>query len=703
MGLRRSTAMKFVNRLNLTQRFLVSVCFFSLPMGVLFYFNMDQLSEKIEFAHKEMAGNRFQAPAIRLVKALTDFEADVAHPQTGWDSAAARQQIDGLMGQLSAIDKEVAPALAFTDKALTAEGMANLSVAAIAAKWEKLKQDSTASLSKDSSDRFDQLVSDIRGLIGHAGDTSNLTLDPEMDSYYISDVTSVSAAQTLNRIGTAELLVAPLMKNHVPTAEARTSAAILTASLKESDFDRISGDLDTALKENARSPRGPSASLKPSLEGAQGAYKADTQAFLSTLSDLSAGKPVSAEAYRQSAARANQAALNVWEKASQELAIILQMRVDGFERYRLKLVAGTLVALALALCLLFVTLRAITVPLAAAVAHAGHVAEGDLSRDLPAVFQERGDEIGTLARAMQSMSVRLREIVGDISGGVGVLTSASALLQDGSEQMAAGSGSVSEKAQSVSAAAEQMSANVVSVAAGMEHTSSSLANVASFTDQMTGTIGEIAATSERARRIASDATHQVERITAQINQMRESAQEIGKVTESINEISAQTNLLALNATIEAARAGAAGKGFAVVATEIKALAQQSAAASEDIKARIGAVRNSTAGSVLEVEKVARIILDVSDLVGSIAAAIEEQSVATKDIARNIAEASAGVNEANERVAQSSAVSKTIAMDIGNVHTAASGMTVGSGHVRNSADEVSRISKQLAATVERFHI
>ena len=131
--------------------------------------------------------------------------------------------------------------------------------------------------------------------------------------------------------------------------------------------------------------------------------------------------------------------------------------------------------------------------------------------------------------------------------------------------------------------------------------------------------------------------------------------EIGKVTETISEISSQTNLLALNATIEAARAGAAGKGFAVVAGEIKALAQQTATATEDIKSRISGVQNSTSSGIAEIEKISRVIFEVSDIVGSIAAAIEEQTVSTKDIARNIAEASFGVNDVNERIAQSSEV------------------------------------------------
>jgi len=214
-------------------------------------------------------------------------------------------------------------------------------------------------------------------------------------------------------------------------------------------------------------------------------------------------------------------------------------------------------------------------------------------------------------------------------------------------------------------------------------------------------IGEIAQNSEKARRITAEATRQAARITEQIDQLGVAAREIGKVTETITEISSQTNLLALNATIEAARAGSAGKGFAVVATEIKALAQQTAAATQDIKARIAGVQSATAGGITEIGKVSQIILDVSAIVASIAAAIEEQATATKDIARNIAEASVGVMDANSRVAETSHVSREIAKDIVSVDQSAQEMASGSDHVRTSASELSNVAESLRATVGRF--
>jgi methyl-accepting chemotaxis protein len=347
--------------------------------------------------------------------------------------------------------------------------------------------------------------------------------------------------------------------------------------------------------------------------------------------------------------------------------------------------------------------RSISKPLEAAVKHLEQVASGDMLKDMPEEYLGREDEIGLLAMGMQTMSASLRNMIGKVNEGIGILSSSSAELSANSGKMSDGSREASGKAHAVAAAAEQMTTNVVSVAAGMEETTTNLTSVASATEQMTATIGEIAGNSEKARRITEQATQQAATISEQMIQLGAAAQLIGKVTETITEISSQTNLLALNATIEAARAGSAGKGFAVVANEIKELAKQTAAATEDIKGKIAGVQSSTASGIAEIDKVTVVIHEVSDIVSSIAAAIEEQSTVTKDIARNIAEASTGVGDANKRVAETSQATAEIAREIAGVDQAAGHLTEGSEQVRASAAELTKVAEQLQTAVSKFRV
>jgi methyl-accepting chemotaxis protein len=248
-----------------------------------------------------------------------------------------------------------------------------------------------------------------------------------------------------------------------------------------------------------------------------------------------------------------------------------------------------------------------------------------------------------------------------------------------------------------------MSVNAGSVAEGMAQANANLAMIAASADQMTSSIGAIADHSAQARAITDGASQQAQSVSALMSHLGQSAREIGKVTETITRISAQTNLLALNATIEAARAGAAGKGFAVVAHEIKELAQQTAAATEDIKTRIAAVQDSTRTAVGDIGRIVQVIGEVNDLVASIAGAIEAQSVAAGTIAANIGQASEGVRLANERVGQGLETSQEIARAIAGVDGAASEITAGSSEVNRSARELSGLAEHLDSRIRRFKL
>jgi methyl-accepting chemotaxis protein len=351
----------------------------------------------------------------------------------------------------------------------------------------------------------------------------------------------------------------------------------------------------------------------------------------------------------------------------------------------------------------FLILVSVRRPVQALIERTNEIARGDLSHDVPTELVARSDEVGELARAMQTMNKSLGSLIVEVGHGVETLGSASADLSAVSSQTIKGVAFVSERSTTVAAAAEESSANNTSVAAGMEQATANLASVAGATEEMSATVGEIASNSERARVIAEEANTQAQVVTSLMQQLGESAREIGTVTETITDISSQTNLLALNATIEAARAGAAGKGFAVVANEIKELARQTAAATEDIKAKVGGVQGSVGGAIADIEKISGIIKEVGQIVASIAAAIEQQATVTKDVAANIAQASNGVKDANERVAQTSGVSQSIAQDIAALNRSMSDIRDGGNQVQSSAARLSTLADELKATLARFRV
>jgi methyl-accepting chemotaxis protein len=366
---------------------------------------------------------------------------------------------------------------------------------------------------------------------------------------------------------------------------------------------------------------------------------------------------------------------------------------------------GLMVLASIGLTVVFASMvtRSIAGPVLLGVSIIQRISQGDVSQNVPEAMCARKDELGELARAMQTMSESLRRLLGGIASGVQTLAAAATELSAVSKQTASGTAAMSDRANGVAAAAEQASANTMSIAAGMEQSSSSLSSVASATEEMSATVGDISANTSKARTISEQATGQAQTITEQMQKLGRAAQEIGHVTETITSISAQTNLLALNATIEAARAGTAGKGFAVVANEIKELAKQTAEATEDIKSKIAGIQNSTGTAISDIGQITTVIKDVGMIVSSIAAAIEEQATVTRDVAGNIAQASSGVREANERVSQTAEVSKSIARDIAGVNLAVTDIRQGGEHVQASAVELSKLAEQLGSQVALFRV
>jgi methyl-accepting chemotaxis protein len=347
--------------------------------------------------------------------------------------------------------------------------------------------------------------------------------------------------------------------------------------------------------------------------------------------------------------------------------------------------------------------RSIAGPIGVTVKTLGEVAKGNLTLEADAAVMSQKDEAGDLARSTQELAKNLRAMVSEVSSGAQTLAVASGEMASIAGGLSTGSKDVASLANTVAAAAEESSANTSSVAAAMEQTTTNLTSVAGATEEMSATVGEIASNAEKARSISGEATEQAQAISAMMKELGRAAQDIGKVTETITSISAQTNLLALNATIEAARAGAAGKGFAVVANEIKELAQQTAAATEDIKSKISGIQASTGGAIGDIEKIAQVIKEVGDIVAAIAGAIEEQSTVTKDVAANIAQASAGVKDANERVSQTASVSQTIAKDIANVNSTVTTLVSGSDRVQAGAADLKHLAEQLKERVAQFKI
>jgi len=394
-------------------------------------------------------------------------------------------------------------------------------------------------------------------------------------------------------------------------------------------------------------------------------------------------------------------ALIVWQQKQTDN--LKQENNAWIVNFRNLIIGLTFLVVPLGIVISILTARSITTGLIEMTRFTEQIADGDFTQTPRPELMIRGDEIGDLGRAINLEIVNIRALLIGITQGVQTTASSSTELSTISTETSSNANESLTKANSVAAAAEEMNASTISAAAGMEQAYNSLSSIAAAVEEMTYTVAEIARSSERAHVTTSEAASQVDRFSVVMKDLGQAAKEIGKVTESITNISAQTNLLALNATIEATRAGAAGKGFAVVAHEIKELAQQTAASTGEIKTKIATIQSSTAGAVADIDKIVKVIQNVNELVMTIAAAIKEQSSVTQDVAGNISQASRGVRDANTRMARTASVSGNITKEISEVSSSVGQMAFASTQVQTSAVELSHLAEESKELVIQFKI
>ncbi|MBT7598913.1 MAG: HAMP domain-containing protein [Gemmatimonadetes bacterium] len=326
------------------------------------------------------------------------------------------------------------------------------------------------------------------------------------------------------------------------------------------------------------------------------------------------------------------------------------------------------------------------------------LADGDLT-----IRVEPRSDVDDLSAGFQHLATTLRKDFSKFRSESGTLNQAASQLATVAGEVTDGVAQVSERATAVAAGAEQTSESMIVVQQSAQDSAERIGSVATSTEEMTATISEIAASAESTRQVTRDAVDTVENASGRVAELGNAADRVGEVLGVIVDIAEQTKLLALNATIEAASAGDAGKGFAVGANEVKELARQTAEATAQIRRSIQDIQASSTSTVDDIGQIRHVIARVDENVSSIATAVEEQAVTTRDIAINVNQAAQSMEHVSTRVSEVTAATSGIAGDIGAVDSAAKQLHTSMDQVDHQARALATLGVQLRQIVQRYHV
>lgn len=667
-------AISLMNHLGCSKKMLLISAAFIAPLVVVLYLLISEQMIAINFAKNERLGIEYIVKVRQLIQHFPEHRGMTNAFLTGKKDLkskilAKRKQLETDFQSVDEIDQRLGSQLATTTQWNN-----------IKSKWLRLESDAFNGQPKDIFSRHTLLIAEVLDFVKHISDRSNLSFDPDLDSFYIKESIVNLLPEVVENLGQSRGMSTGLAAKQSVSKEESIKLTALISVVKK-NVNQLKRGIGVIRDSNSSLYSKINNDVAQSLSGAEN-YLAFLESNILNVDDIT----VDSGLVFSEGSKIISVNFRVLDLLADELTLLLEQRINALYK-RMALLLVFVISITLLAIYLFTGFYH---SLVTAIEHlkktSASLASGNL---VPRVKLDNKDEFADLGQSFNAMADQFSELIEQLENSIVTLASSA-------EEMSMTSRETSRSAQDQQQQVEQAASAMTEMAATVQEVARNASDTASSTQNAHNTATKGQELVENTTIIINSLSDEIDVATTVVQELADDGEKIGSVLGVIQSIAEQTNLLALNAAIEAARAGENGRGFAVVADEVRTLASRTHESTEEIQKMIEHLQTGTAKAVdvmLEGKRRSQITVNETDKQNNFLTEIVTSIVTIDDMATHIASASE----------EQAAVAEELSKNICSINSVTELTSQSSQQISQSSEELARLASDIKVLISRFNV